>query len=72
MSVVFMLLVLLAILVVAIAPLVGIGVGTYFIFRNRVPRGGLIALVIGIPLAVAFVVAMLVAAIAVIASVAGA
>ncbi len=66
-----MLLVLLFVLVAAVAPLVGIGVGTYFIFRNRVPRGGLIALVIGIPLAVAFVVVMLVAAIAVIASVAG-
>ena len=40
---------------VVIAPLVAIDVGTYYDFRNRVPHGGLIALVIGIPLAVALV-----------------
>jgi len=60
MSVVSLLLLAILSLVVVIPLLGGIGAGTYLIFRHRVPRGGLIALVIGIPLVVVFVIILIV------------
>ena len=49
-------------LVVFLAPFVGLGVGTYYIFRGRVSRWALRALVVGIPLGVAFGLALIMGA----------
>jgi cytochrome bd-type quinol oxidase subunit 1 len=52
---------LLVVLVVWLTPFVGLGVGAYYVFRGRVSRRALRALVVGIPLAVAFAPALIVA-----------
>jgi hypothetical protein len=46
-------------LVVFLAPFVGLGLAAYYIFRGRVSRWALRALVVGIPLAVAFGLALI-------------
>ena len=58
-----MLLGLLIVLVLWTAPFVGLGLAAYYVFRGRVPRRTLRALVVGIPLAVALGLAMIMGAI---------
>ena len=50
---------LLVVLVVWLTPFVGLGVGAYYVFRGRVSRWALRALVVGIPLAVALGLALI-------------
>jgi hypothetical protein len=52
----------LLVLVLWLAPFVGLGVGAYYVFRGRVSRWALRALVVGIPLSVAFAFALIVGA----------
>ncbi len=52
-------------LIVGFVLLGGLGAGIYFIFRNRVPRNALIALVIGVPIAIVVVGLLLLLAIVV-------
>ena len=58
-----MLLGLLIALVLWIAPFVGLGLAAYYVFRGRVSRRALRALVVGIPLAVALGLALIMGAI---------
>jgi hypothetical protein len=51
------------VLVLWIAPFVGLGLGTYYVFRGRVSRWALRALVVGIPFAVALGLALILGAI---------
>ena len=50
-------------LVLWIAPFVGLGLAAYYVFRGRVSRWTLRALVVGIPLAVALGLALIMGAI---------
>jgi flagellar biosynthesis protein FliR len=50
-------------LVLWIAPFVGLGLAAYYVFRGRVSRWTLKALVVGIPLAVALGLALIMGAI---------
>jgi hypothetical protein len=52
-GIVSVLLGLLTVLVLWIAPFVGLGLAAYYVFRGRVSRWALRALVVGIPFAVA-------------------
>jgi hypothetical protein len=52
----------LIVLVVWLSPFVGLGLATYYVLRGRVSRWALRALVVGIPLAVAFGLALMVGA----------
>ena len=47
-----------------LAPFVGVGLAAYYVFRGRVSRRALRALVVGIPLAVALGLALIIGAIA--------
>ena len=62
-GIVSMLLGLLIALVLWIAPFVGLGLAAYYVFRGRVSRRALRALVVGIPLAVALGLALIMGAI---------
>ena len=62
-GIVSVLLGLLIVLVLWIAPFVGLGLAAYYVFRGRVSRWTLRALVVGIPLAVALGLAMIMGAI---------
>ena len=61
-GIVSVLLGLLIVLVLWIAPFVGLGLAAYYVFRGRVSRWALRALVVGIPLAVAFGLALIMGA----------
>ena len=54
---------LLIVLILWIAPFVGLGLAAYYVFRGRVSRRALRALVVGIPLAVALGLALIMGAI---------
>jgi hypothetical protein len=58
-------LIVLVLFVLSIAPFVGVGLAAYYIFRGRVSRWTLRALVVGIPFAVALGLALLMGAIAI-------
>ncbi len=62
-GIVAVLLALLTVLVLWIAPFVGLGLDAYYVFRGRVSRWTLRALVVGIPLAVALGLALIMGAI---------
>jgi purine-cytosine permease-like protein len=62
-GIVSVLLGLLIVLVLWIAPFVGLGLAAYYVFRGRVSRRALRALVVGIPLAVALGLALILGAI---------
>ena len=64
-GIVSVLLGLLIVLVLWIAPFVGLGLAAYYVFRGRVSRWTLRALVVGIPLAVALGLALILGAIAI-------
>jgi len=58
------LLIVLVLFVLSIAPFVGLGLAAYYVFRGRVSRWALRALVVGIPFAVALGLALIMGAIA--------
>jgi hypothetical protein len=60
------LLIVFALFVLSIAPFVGLGLAAYYVFRGRVSRWALRALVVGIPLAVALGLALIMGAIAIV------
>ena len=64
-GIVSVLLGLLIVFVLSIAPFVGLGLAAYYVFRGRVSRWTLGALVVGIPLAVALGLALIMGAIAI-------
>jgi purine-cytosine permease-like protein len=62
-SIVSALLGILIVLVLWIAPFVGLGLAAYYVFRGRVSRRALRALVLGMPLAVGLGLALMLGAI---------